>query len=1044
MAILGVFTNIGVSKAIEAQNNEGFKIFPTSFGVSRTRGTIDPSRTTPNGGQWFTGPIATRVVIDQNTVKFICTIPANSIPPNTTDFVREIYLYGVDTNSVDFMIALGQPSSDLLYDPSGSLTLELEISLTNVDLSSTVVFSYTQATELSEHNTDPNAHPEFVKELNRAGMFIDSGNTPFSYAGQTYDKKPIFDGVKATGAYSGVVWTATYEGSNGNSITLVFDGIKTTDQVRAAWNTAHPTNTVEHNDNTGAVVLPAGSLTLTSGSLNVSDKDFVYLAADGKYKRALAVAGIQSKVAGMAYINERVVKSIGFHNYTHGFAEGSDIYLQSNPAMAGKLTTSPTPVKIGFTHSATTIFMGSQGGGSGGGGSGAGYHAVVSNQSGVNFFPTTQAAIDSTVVPDGGSILIDKVDYLTDVLNCRGLALNFYFNGPTTGWSKYLGTQEQHLITFSQVPTSGTWRIEWNAQESADLPFNADATAVQAAFNLFTGHTGVTVTGNYTIGFTVTFNDLLDFPVPTFLNPGVNEIQRFDFSDTPDDGTIRFRFNGEDTINYAWNDSPLDLEFDLELLASIIDVAITGSFASKYFQIEFINSDGKKDQPFISAVASTLKKLGAAVQVNGTSTMPVNATVVQPGKFPANNLKAGVSSLSINVQTLVNGSLIGPTKAIVIDKDGSSLTGNGKIHGFNEGIDVNGKKNVEIQVLFDNIPVPITNSASVPGVDYYRKNSFGINTERVLYVGTPGDYNSLIDAHNDAITGDRIVVLDDQRITSGLVLNKDVMIEFMHNSKIVLDVVIPDVAVELSGQIKTRNLNVFASIAGTYGTIFLIGGTRGHHLNLTYEANNASVVATNVFVMDIGANAAFVDGVLARGSSTTTNVLVNNSGFLSHNLVIRDKENGVIHTLEEKRPPVQEQPLGIVDGVNAVFTLTQAAQGENSMLVMVDGIPRKHTTHWYMSNPTTIVFQTGYEPQPGQDVYVYFLPSGLMATPPSIFGGGTIDLQNIPVDIKPSVSGGSSVGSDVKPWKDVFLKDKTTSDIWRLEIDNGVIQAVLV
>jgi hypothetical protein len=65
----------------------------------------------------------------------------------------------------------------------------------------------------------------------------------------------------------------------------------------------------------------------------------------------------------------------------------------------------------------------------------------------------------------------------------------------------------QH-ITFSGAPASGTWELkqgEAPAGTTSALAYNADATAVQTALRLLTGYSSVTVVGNYTDGFTVTF-----------------------------------------------------------------------------------------------------------------------------------------------------------------------------------------------------------------------------------------------------------------------------------------------------------------------------------------------------------------------------------------------------------------------------------------------------------------------------------------------------------------------------------------------------------
>lgn len=64
---------------------------------------------------------------------------------------------------------------------------------------------------------------------------------------------------------------------------------------------------------------------------------------------------------------------------------------------------------------------------------------------------------------------------------------------------------EEQTITFDAVPDAGLWSISLYSQSTTDLAFNADATAVQAALNAISGLEDVTVTGDYTLGFTVVF-----------------------------------------------------------------------------------------------------------------------------------------------------------------------------------------------------------------------------------------------------------------------------------------------------------------------------------------------------------------------------------------------------------------------------------------------------------------------------------------------------------------------------------------------------------
>jgi hypothetical protein len=60
-------------------------------------------------------------------------------------------------------------------------------------------------------------------------------------------------------------------------------------------------------------------------------------------------------------------------------------------------------------------------------------------------------------------------------------------------------------IDFDTVPDAGTWTITFGGQTTSSLAFNADATAVEAALEALSNIDDVTVTGNYTAGFTVTF-----------------------------------------------------------------------------------------------------------------------------------------------------------------------------------------------------------------------------------------------------------------------------------------------------------------------------------------------------------------------------------------------------------------------------------------------------------------------------------------------------------------------------------------------------------
>lgn len=64
---------------------------------------------------------------------------------------------------------------------------------------------------------------------------------------------------------------------------------------------------------------------------------------------------------------------------------------------------------------------------------------------------------------------------------------------------------EQQLIAFGTVPDAGLWSVSLYSQLTTNLAFNANAAAVQAALRAINGLADVTVSGDYTVGFTVVF-----------------------------------------------------------------------------------------------------------------------------------------------------------------------------------------------------------------------------------------------------------------------------------------------------------------------------------------------------------------------------------------------------------------------------------------------------------------------------------------------------------------------------------------------------------
>lgn len=155
-----------------------------------------------------------------------------------------------------------------------------------------------------------------------------------------------------------------------------------------------------------------------------------------------------------------------------------------------------------------------------------------------------------------------------------------------------------------------------------------------------------------------------------------------------------------------------------------------------------------------------------------------------------------------------------------------------------------------------------------------------------------------------------------------------------------------------------------------------------------------------------------------------------------------------LNTIKSNNPKHQ---LFTGDGIADIFTLTEFTVDpdnavEDSELyisgkrqnIASSGIFTANRT-WKKLTDTT--FQLDVVPEDGQEFTVYKQGTAVIV---STGGGGSTDLTNIAVDIQPDTSANRSVGTVLKPWKDIFLKDKNNSNVYRLEIVNGVFQGVLV
>lgn len=96
-----------------------------------------------------------------------------------------------------------------------------------------------------------------------------------------------------------------------------------------------------------------------------------------------------------------------------------------------------------------------------------------------------------TVIPSGSIVSVDgdsTVRFIT-----------------TADFTIAAGTDEVQTIEFSSVPDAGEWTLIFDGEETGTLLYNDTNSTVETALNALSNLSDVTVTGDYTSGFTVTF-----------------------------------------------------------------------------------------------------------------------------------------------------------------------------------------------------------------------------------------------------------------------------------------------------------------------------------------------------------------------------------------------------------------------------------------------------------------------------------------------------------------------------------------------------------
>lgn len=117
------------------------------------------------------------------------------------------------------------------------------------------------------------------------------------------------------------------------------------------------------------------------------------------------------------------------------------------------------------------------------------------------------------------------------------------------------GNDEVQKISFTAVPTSGTWRIHYDTEKTSDLLFNATASDVENALNSLSGLSSVSVSGSYSSGFLITFTGAdgnKSQPQIEVSDAGLDDIQLISFLDTYGNPAVPNDYPPPVSGSYSW------------------------------------------------------------------------------------------------------------------------------------------------------------------------------------------------------------------------------------------------------------------------------------------------------------------------------------------------------------------------------------------------------------------------------------------------------------------------------------------------------------
>lgn len=229
-----------------------------------------------------------------------------------------------------------------------------------------------------------------------------------------------------------------------------------------------------------------------------------------------------------------------------------------------------------------------------------------------------------------------------------------------------------------------------------------------------------------------------------------------------------------------------------------------------------------------------------------------------------------------------------------------------------------------------------------------------------------------------------------------------------------------------------------------------VAGSNPTRLVLFYRSNNKIYGTMDIPEMSAGETVT-IGNDLDAGIKTRLGILTDTTYGAygsTANIGANDSYNTAIGKLDAALAVIQsgapEEEHQIATAGQTVFNLSvvtmNASPATWDTTVFVNGVKVRMDQaggtayDWHKASSTQIIFSYGLKL--GALVSVRQERTG--------GGGGSTDLTNITQDIQPDVAGNRQIGTLGKPWKNLFLKDTGSAQVYRIDIQSGLLTVTAV